>query len=50
MRSEEVALVFPTMFRANNFQTNRVGYDDNHVALFDTALLKKMNILFKRIF
>ena len=25
MRSEEMALVFPTMFRANNFQTNRVG-------------------------
>ena len=35
MRSEEVALVFPTMFRANNIQTNRVGYDDNHVGRYD---------------
>ena len=31
MRSEEMVLVFPTMFRANNVQTDRVGYDDNHL-------------------
>ena len=39
MRSEEMALVFPTMFRANNFQTNRVGQDDNHVWLYEDMII-----------
>ena len=39
MRSEEMVLVFPTMFRANNVQTDRVGYDDNHLWWYDDMMI-----------